>query len=64
MDNEVRFDSVSFHWEDRGSYNLLTLHNKTQAEALDTALYFGWAPRTWYKPSTWNNSVRWYKTGA
>ena len=40
-----------FQWAD----NELELHDKTEQQAFRIAQKFGWTPKVWYKPWTWEN---------
>ena len=44
-----------FSWN--SGNNILELHDRTRDEAFGIAREFGWTPKSWYLPSTWNNYV-------
>lgn len=46
-----------FYWRENGASSTLILHQRTKEDALKIATDFGYTPRVWWKPSTWNNRI-------
>lgn len=49
----TKFDSIHFVW-DNGN-NTLRLHNKQLNQAMEIAKEFGYRPRSFFRPLTWEN---------
>lgn len=52
-----------FYWEDKhGNKSELVLRSASSDEdAMQQAALWGWEPKKWYKPRTWNNLMYCYK---
>ncbi len=47
---------VEFYWTDRdNNVTQLSLESITGADAIKSASAWGYKPRTWWNPRTWNN---------
>ncbi len=52
---ELMYSKIIVVWKDvHGSTTQLTLFDKTEAEALDCAVSFGYKQPVWYKPWTYS----------
>lgn len=54
LDTSQKLSSIFFGWDEGRSK--LILHDKTLKDALTIAREFGYTPRIWYKPRTWENT--------
>ena len=50
LDNPYVYPKVVLWWGASNSETELTLHNKTLAQAYESAIQFGYKPPVWYKP--------------
>lgn len=50
MTDEKRYARIHIWWESSGGKNFVTLHNRTEKEALEIAEDQGWKRPSWKRP--------------